>query len=399
MACAAVLVPVACGRPGGDAGDTRPTITFDTAAASPDYGTVSLAGLPDAIVDALADRDIGDADWERAFAVRAGSTSVAEAASPAVAGRYEAGRRRVRFVPRFPPVAGQPYRVHADIDAIRRLAGIDVTDAASPSSIDTTIIIPRATAIASTTVEAIYPGSDRVPVNLLRVYIRFSSPMSTGEAAKRVRLVDGNGDVVEDAFLVVPQELWDPDRTRLTVLFDPGRIKRDLRPNEELGLPLREGREYSLVIDGGWPDGDGNPLASGYEKRFAVGPADRELPRTADWLVQGARAGTREPVLIEFPEPFDRALLERVLRVTRADGNAIEGVVEVRDRETRWLFTPASAWAEGTYIIRVGTELEDLAGNNLRHVFDVDRRGEDQKTDVGDFVTIPFVVGPTASAR
>jgi hypothetical protein len=230
------------------------------------------------------------------------------------------------------------------------------------------------------------------------VYIRFSAPMSVGEAKERLRLLDGNGDVVEDAFLVVPQELWTRDRTRLTVLFDPGRIKRDLRPNEELGLPLREGGAYTLVVDGGWLDGEHNPLASGYEKRFTVGPADRALPRVADWRVTAPAAGTRDAVTIDFPEPFDRGLLERVLRVERARGEIVGGAVTVADGEMRWTFTPDAPWSAGSYALRVGTELEDLAGNNLRHVFDVDRRGEDQKANVGETVTIEFVVGSAAPA-
>jgi hypothetical protein len=316
--------------------------------------------------------------------------------SPAVSGRYAAADGRIRFVPHFPPVAGQTYRVHADLPALHRLAGLDA-DAAGAAVIDTTITIARTIAVASTRVEAIYPGVDRVPVNLLRVYIRFSAPMSVGEAKERVRLLDANGDVVEDAFLVVPQELWDPDRTRLTVLFDPGRIKRDLRPNEQLGLPLREGDAYTLVVDGAWRDGAGNPLVSGHDKRFTVGPADRTLPRVESWRVTEPAANTRAPVVVDFPEPFDRGLLERVVRVARAEGAEIPGVVTVADGEMRWTFTPDTPWAAGSYVLRVGTELEDLAGNNLRHVFDVDRRGEDQKAAVGETVTIPFVVGPTAS--
>ena len=51
------------------------------------------------------------------------------------------------------------------------------------------------------------------------------------------------------AFLALDQELWDPVRRRITLLFDPGRVKRGVRTNLESGAPLVAGRRYRLVID------------------------------------------------------------------------------------------------------------------------------------------------------
>ena len=45
--------------------------------------------------------------------------------------------------------------------------------------------------------------------------------------------------------------------TRLTLLLDPGRIKRGVRPLEEIGGALQVGRTYTLVIDDAWPDAKG----------------------------------------------------------------------------------------------------------------------------------------------
>lgn len=42
-----------------------------------------------------------------------------------------------------------------------------------------------------------------------------------------------------------------------------------------------------------------------------------------------------------------------------------------------WQFEPAEAWAPGGYRLLIGPELEDLAGNNLRGVFDRDRQAGD----------------------
>jgi len=114
------------------------------------------------------------------------------------------------------------------------------------------------------TVAEVYPTADSLPMNLLRMYVQFSAPMTVGDdAEKRIHLLDEKGAIVDKAFLIAAggQELWDPDHTRLTIFFDPGRIKRDLTPHEALGLPLREGRSYSLTIDSTLRDAHGLSLA------------------------------------------------------------------------------------------------------------------------------------------
>jgi hypothetical protein len=50
-----------------------------------------------------------------------------------------------------------------------------------------------------------------------------------------VRLLDEAGDEVRDPFLPLDAEFWNRDRTRFTVFFDPGRQKRGILPNEEMG--------------------------------------------------------------------------------------------------------------------------------------------------------------------
>ena len=167
---------------------------------------------------------------------------------PPMIGRYEREGTTVRFVPGFPPSPGVTY--------VARAAWVrDVEDAR--------FTLPVCETAPTTKVSAIYPTSDRVPANLLKLYIEFSAPMSDGEAERRVHLVDANGREVAAAFLHVDEELWDASRKRLTVLFDPGRIKRGLRSNLEDGAPLAGGRTFRVVIDKDWRDGDGRPLVEG----------------------------------------------------------------------------------------------------------------------------------------
>jgi hypothetical protein len=210
-------------------------------------------------------------------------------------------------------------------------------------------------------------------MNLLRMYVEFSAPMSSGRSYEYVKLFAEGDSLLEEPFFTAggAVELWDPERTRLTILFDPGRIKRDLKPHEELGLPLREGKPYRLVIDSAWRDAQGRPLVRSYVKRFRVGAQDRALVRTADWRVTPPRAGSRDSLIVAIPEPLDRALLARLLTVRDASGSRIDGGVAVSERERRWAFAPREPWRRAPHAVHVDTELEDLAGNNLRRLFDV----------------------------
>jgi hypothetical protein len=263
------------------------------------------------------------------------------------------------FTPRFPPRPGLRYR------AVYR-------ESAAASPVVSVFDVPAAAAKPKTAVVRIDPTADVLPENLLKLYLNFSAPMSRGEAYGRVRLLDAAGRAVELAFLEIDQELWDPEARRLTLLFDPGRVKRELLPNREVGSPLREGATYTLVVDGGWPDADGNALERETRKTFRVGPPDHEPPRTSAWRLSRPRAGSREPLLVTFPESMDRALLERVLEVADDSGARVAGSAAIEGNETRWLFTPREAWRPGEHALRAAAILEDLAGNSLLRPFEVD---------------------------
>ena len=75
---------------------------------------------------------------------------------------------------------------------------------------------------------------------------------------------------------------------------------------------------------------------------------------------------------MDFPEPLDHALLERVLVVKDADGNDVVGTVRIQNEELRWSFTPEQPWTPGAYQLEAEAILEDLAGNNLGRPFELD---------------------------
>lgn len=265
------------------------------------------------------------------------------------------------FRPRFPLAAGMHYR------AVFRVGG----SAEVVADFDG----PKLDRTPTTRVEHVYPTTNTLPANQLKLYLYFSAPMARGEAWRRVHLLqqDGpdKGKEVELPFLELNQELWDPEYRRLTILFDPGRIKRGLVPNKEDGAPLMEGREYSFVIDPEWIDARGNRLAEGYRKTFRVAAADRKPPEPKQWHVTAPKAGSTNPVVIDFGKPMDYALLTRLIEVP-----GVAGTVAIDKNESEFRFTPAQPWKAGSYRIEVGALLEDLSGNRIGRAFDVDTFNE-----------------------
>ncbi len=215
-----------------------------------------------------------------------------------------------------------------------------------------------------------YPSADVLPSNQLRVYIYFTAPMSRGEAEQRIHVLDSSGEALRGVFLP-GQELWDPNNQRLTMTLDPGRIKRGLRSNETMGAPIAEGKRYTLVVDAGWPDANGVPLAATFRKPFRGGPAVRQPPDPKTWRIAPPAAGTRNTLVVNFGRPMNYTLLQRMLQVADPGGN-VTGSIEIARGETEWRFTPQAAWAPGSYRLVVDTSLEDLAGNHIGQPFDID---------------------------
>ncbi len=197
--------------------------------------------------------------------------------------------------------------------------------------------------------------------------------MGRGEAYEHVRLLDAKGRKSDLPFLELGEELWDASGKRLTLLIDPGRIKRGVKPREDLGPVLEAGREYTLVIGRAWRDASGRPLKADFQKRFRTAAPIAEAIDEAAWKIIPPPAGSSQPLVIKFPRPLDHALVERTIAVAGADGKFVDGKGAAADEERRWEFLPAHPWIAGKYQIVVDTTLEDLAGNRIGQPFEVRR--------------------------
>jgi len=269
------------------------------------------------------------------------------------------------FTPRFPTTPGATYLVvrRSDdrLEGWRELARVDV-----PGS----DLLPR------TIVETIDPSVQVVPANLLRFSLMFSAAMDEGSAAGRIHLLDEAGAELPGALLEMPPELWDRDRRRLTVLLEPGRIKRGLRPNVLAGAPLLSGHSVRLVVDADIRDAEGSPLLCGASRTYRVEAPIRSRVDPHLWNVTWPDAVSSE-LVVRFDRPLDRTLVQRYLRAVDENEHPVPGRVSLDEDAQRWVLTPTDR--EANIRLRVDARLEDLAGNSVRRVFDRDlnRSGDD----------------------
>ncbi|HXT69176.1 MAG TPA: hypothetical protein VN700_05455 [Vicinamibacterales bacterium] len=337
---------------------------------------IRVTGLSSAEAGALSSAaDL--AVWQRFMRVM-----VAGGEDIAMAGTYRIADGALEFEPKFPLDRGRDYVVRlypSRLPAPRSDVAIAkvLRRAAGPST-------------AATVVTSISPAAGVWPENLLRFYIHFSGPMSRTTAHDYVRLVDDKGVEIEAAFLRLDVDLWNTDHTRFTVFFDPGRVKRGIRPNRELGRALIAGRKYAITVDARWADSAGGPLGAPFRHEFAAGPPEDRGIDPKRWTIGGVTSGSREVLVVQFPWALDHALLQRALGVARAE-KALDGVVTIAGDDRAWRFTPASPWSAGAHELVILTVLEDPSGNRVGRPFEFEMF-KAPAPESGERVTVPFVV-------
>ena len=279
----------------------------------------------------------------------------------ATAGTWQRSNNEARFTPRFPAVAGTEFAVIEWLDG----AGGDWRELIR-------VTVPGPGRAPRTTVESIDPGIEVVPANLLRFAVTFSAAMEEGSAAGHIHLLDEAGAVMPGTLLEMPPELWDRDHRRLTVLLEPGRIKRGLQPHVQAGPPLREGGTVTLVVEAAVRDAAGSPLIEDARRTYRVASPLRSRVDPMQWEVHWPDAPS-EPLVVRFDRPLDRALVSRHLRVLDARGRALAGRATLDETAELWMFTPAEESVDYVnWALRVDSRLEDVAGNSVRRVFDRD---------------------------
>jgi len=237
----------------------------------------------------------------------------------------------------------------------------------------------------------IYPKLDTVPENLLKMYFEFDSPMQQSQSSLDfIKVFNRTTGEQVDIFLSLENELWNLEKTRLTLWLDPGRIKKDLIPNQERGIPIEAGNQYELIVERHFSGGNhGADLGKNYTKRLYVAKRDQQSPNVDEWKLTLPKSKSKEGLGIEFDEFLDVILVNESIKITDENNESISGNLLTSKKGNNTLFIPAKPWGKGSYKILIGSKLEDLAGNNLNRLFDVDleTRGE---VDTSVIKTISF---------
>lgn len=300
---------------------------------------------------------------------------------PAVLGSYTFTADTLIFQPRFPFLAGRTYWIWY-LDQKQKAGKVKTIS----------VEIPERQNRKKPRVIAVYPSTEIWPANQLKFYIHFDQSMRSGFQSEALKIYDDQGQELEDAVLDIAQELWDQEQKRLTVWFDPGRIKSLLIPNQRLGPPLKPHRTYQLVIKKEWLAASGLPLDTDYIKPFRTGERDTQKPDPQSWRISSPRAGTQAPLEIDFFEPMDQAMLQSGLAVLDARENPVKGQLKIGPEESSWSWHPAHPWVSGSYRLRISTDLEDLAGNNLSRLFDAPANEGENRQPSSTFTELLIVI-------
>ena len=268
-----------------------------------------------------------------------------------IQGKHRIEGNYLVFSPHFPFERGLLYVV--------RIRNVNTEDTYQSFRLENNRIVDSAKVVS------IYPSGNELPENLLRFYIYFNTPMKNGQALKYIQLKDANGEIDAHAFMEFKQELWSPDGKRLTVLFDPGRVKRGVSTNMEFGPALTQGNQYYLVISGKWQDIYGQELHVETRNEFKVGEAYRNKIEVSEWQIREPNANSHDGLCIQFHRMIDHALLQLMLHIEDKGKSLIAGNWKVSDNGRLVQFIPEEKWKKGEYYIMIDHRLEDVAGNNL----------------------------------
>ncbi|MHA7057378.1 Ig-like domain-containing protein [Aquimarina sp. M1] len=220
------------------------------------------------------------------------------------------------------------------------------------------------------TVSKIYPSVTWLPANLLKWHIKFSKPVSTIQVYNYIQLVGATGDTLTRAILPLENVLVSEDGTVLTIWMEPGRQKRGLKPNQQLGEIFKNGESYHLLISREIKDNKGVPMKAGFNHNFKITTADRVKPNIDEWKINLPKINSLSNLTIKSTEPLDYGSC--IDNVTVIDNQQLEvkGSWKLLDNETVLSFTPLEPWKKDNYQILFGPTIEDLAGNNFNRLFD-----------------------------
>jgi hypothetical protein len=229
---------------------------------------------------------------------------------------------------------------------------------------------------AAPQVVSISPAARSIPANTLRLYVTFDHPARGVVSTRDLRLLDDAGRTIDGAFMDFGQDLWSPDGRRLTVLFDPGRVKRGVEGDGESAAPLQVGHSFTVEV-------------SGKRFHYQITPAVRTAITPQTWRLALPEVGSSQALTVTFDREMDGALLRDQLEVVDAQGRSQPGEVTASASGRVWSWRPKHYWRVGAYRLVVGSSLEDVSGNRVGEALDHEVGSSDAARDS---VAVPFTI-------
>jgi hypothetical protein len=345
------------------------SISVDKNIESPTYGLISILGLSQETLDELAKEELADKNWTIFFNVR-----VVDASQPMM-GAYEIASEAITFQPRFLPDPNISYEVSFSSNGLKTLfpKTRETQEFSATVSFDEAFKSPK--------VEAVFPTSQLLPANMLRLYVQFSSPMGLKNPYEYIRIVREDNVGIKEPFVEMEEGLWSRDRTRLTLLIHPGRIKRGVGPNITQGEVFEEGQSYRLEISDEWG------LDSDHVKQFKITESVRSTIDLKEWEIMAPNSESSEILTIKTKKMLDKAIGERMVSVIDENGSQIKGLFHYNSVNMTLSFIPEQKWNATRYSILVNPRLEDVCGNTPMSEFDVEGN---RKTVGGQLLELSF---------
>ena len=166
---------------------------------------------------------------------------------------------------------------------------------------------------------------------------------------------------MRDPFLVLSQELWSANGRRLTVLIEPGRIKRGLGSDPSHEPALVVGETFSLVV---------TALGQTARHTFRVSDPILEAVDEARWRLVSPTAGSLEPAVVHFDRVMDAALCENEIGILTPSGKVVQTRASLAPDGTAVRLIPSHPWQAGEHRLVVSERLEDVCGNRLGEALD-----------------------------
>ncbi len=217
---------------------------------------------------------------------------------------------------------------------------------------------------------SVYPSSKLVPANILKWYVRFSKPVNEASIYDHLHFITKKGDTLSNATLFLKNPLISEQGKLLTIWVEPGRQKRELKPNQKLGTVFVPEKEYTLAISKTIKDQSGIPMNKSFQNTFMISEADRTKPNIKKWKLLPPKKNTRFHLEIQTNEILDYGSATHSFSILNNRNSRIEGQWELKNQDSSLVFSPNQSWESGTYKIIINPQLEDTAGNNLERLFD-----------------------------